>query len=123
MSRAFAGVGGDAVHLAAGSAYQTRRYPNSATYVTIEGEHITVFPMRFEDRPRETWTVDPSLFPEEPNYEKSFVIPRLAARAPPPRDASSGGRWAGFLWGSYQGKATTRSASSTVSIEELSARL
>ena len=79
-----AGVGGEALHLAAGAAYQTRQWPNRAIYVTIDGSQVTVFPIKYEDEPRETWTVDPSLFPQEPGYQKEYAIARLARRAPPP---------------------------------------
>jgi hypothetical protein len=72
------GASGVALHVAAGAAYQSRRWPNRAFYATIEGDRLTVFPIRYEDQPREVWTVDPSLFSSEPNYEKSFSIARLA---------------------------------------------
>jgi tetratricopeptide (TPR) repeat protein/predicted phosphodiesterase len=71
---------GGALHVAAGAAYQSRKWPNRAAYATLDGNHLTVFPIRYEDQPREIWTVDPSLFPSEKNYEKSFPIPRLTAR-------------------------------------------
>jgi predicted phosphodiesterase len=68
---------GDVLHLAAGAAYQTRKWPNRAMYATVEGDSLTVFPLRYEDQPHEVWTVDPSLFPTEPNYKKAFRIPGL----------------------------------------------
>jgi tetratricopeptide (TPR) repeat protein len=81
------GSGGGALYLAAGAAYQTGA--KRAIYATIEGSNLTVFPIRFEGHPREIWTVDPSLFPHECNYEKSFAIPRLAAHATPVLATSS----------------------------------
>jgi tetratricopeptide (TPR) repeat protein len=80
-----ASASGGVLHCAAGAAYQTRRWPNGAAYATIEGGRLTVFPIRYEDRPREVWAVDPSLFPSEDNYEKSFPIPRLAEAGAEPR--------------------------------------
>jgi predicted phosphodiesterase len=74
------GIGGEALHLAAGASYQTRRWPNRAIYAAINGDRVALFPIRFEDQPQENWTVDPSLFPREPGYEKSFPISRLAGR-------------------------------------------
>jgi len=71
-------AGGGALHLAAGAAYQTRRWPNRAIYATFDGRQLRVFPIRYEDSPTEIWTVDPSVFPREPNYEKCFPIPRFA---------------------------------------------
>ena len=71
---------GKALYCAAGAAYQTRKWPNRAVYATINGEHLTIFPVRYEDQPTEVWTVDPSLFPNERDYEKSFPIPRLQTR-------------------------------------------
>src|SRR5208337_1849487 len=45
----------------AGAAYQTRDRPNTAYYATFDRDHVTIFPIRYEDQPREVWTVDPSL--------------------------------------------------------------
>ena len=75
------GVTGQALHMAAGAAYQTRRWPNRAYYATAENGSVSVFPIRYEDQPREVWTVDPSVFPHESDYTRSFPIPRLAAAA------------------------------------------
>jgi predicted phosphodiesterase len=81
------GASGAALHVAAGAAYQTRRWPNRALYATIEVDRLTVFPIRYADQPRDVWTVDPSLFPSEANYEKSFSIARLAWSEQEPRPA------------------------------------
>jgi len=70
---------GDLLHVAAGAANQTRRWPNRALYATFEDRHLTIFPIRYEDSPREVWTVDPSVFPEAPRYEGRFALARLAA--------------------------------------------
>jgi hypothetical protein len=85
------GVSGVALHLAAGAAYQTRKWPNRALYAGLDEDRITVFPIRYEDEPSEVWTLDTSLFVREPNYEKTFQIPRLknAKRPPPPPSARS----------------------------------
>jgi tetratricopeptide (TPR) repeat protein/predicted phosphodiesterase len=72
---------GGLLHVATGGAYQTRRWPNRALYATFEDRHLTIFPIRYEDSPRELWTVDPSVFPEAPGYEGRFLIPRLATPA------------------------------------------
>lgn len=80
---------GQALHLAAGACYQTRRWPNRALYCTIDGPKVSVFPIRYEDQPEEVWTVDPSLFPQELGYEKSFPIPRLAGPAGQPAEAGT----------------------------------
>jgi 3',5'-cyclic AMP phosphodiesterase CpdA len=61
-----ASANGRALHIAAGAAYQTRKWPNRAVYAAIGGEHLTIFPTRYEDQPREVWTIDPSLFPTSP---------------------------------------------------------
>jgi tetratricopeptide (TPR) repeat protein len=74
-----AGFNGEALYLGAGATYQAG--PKRAIYATIDGDRVTVFPIRFESQPREVWTVNPSLFPRELNYEKSFAIPRLTAQA------------------------------------------
>jgi predicted phosphodiesterase len=80
---------GTCLHCAAGAAYQTRRWPNRAAYATIKDSHVEIFPTRYEDQPLAVWTVDPSLFPSSPSYEKSFPIPRLTGKkaVSPPQSA------------------------------------
>jgi tetratricopeptide (TPR) repeat protein len=68
---------GGCLHIAAGAAYQSRKWPNRAIYTSVEGQYLTVFPIRYEDQPREVWAVDTSLFPFEERYEKRFQIPRV----------------------------------------------
>jgi len=68
---------GELFRCAAGAAYQTRKWPNRALYTTLEGSRLTIYPIRYEDAPTEIWTTDPSVFPREPNHEKTFQIPRL----------------------------------------------
>jgi len=75
---------GQSLFCAAGAAYQTRKWPNRAMYCALNGKELTIFPIRYEDTPKEVWTVDPSLFPTEKNYEKSFPIPRLNATTASP---------------------------------------
>jgi len=74
-------AGGGTLHVAAGATYQTRKWPQCAMYATIEDRRLRVFPIRYEDSPKEIWTIDPSVFPEEPGFEKSFAIPRFAQPA------------------------------------------
>jgi 3',5'-cyclic AMP phosphodiesterase CpdA len=78
---AVAGVMGGALHMAAGAAYQTRRWPNRALYASVHDHRIEVFPIRYEDQPREIWTVDPSVFPEPP-HTRTFAIPRVIGHSP-----------------------------------------
>ncbi len=75
------GVTGKALHMAAGAAYQTRQWPNRALYCKFDNGNIDVFPIRYEDNPRPLWTIDPSLFPDELEYTRSFPIPRLGKHA------------------------------------------
>jgi UDP-2,3-diacylglucosamine pyrophosphatase LpxH len=67
---------GQSLNCAAGAAYQTRKWPNRAMYATLNGQNVVAFPTRYEDKPKERWTVDPSLFQDEQGYERSFAIPR-----------------------------------------------
>jgi tetratricopeptide (TPR) repeat protein/predicted phosphodiesterase len=78
---------GGYLHIAAGAAYQTRKWPNRALYGTFDGAAVTVFPIRYEDQPREVWVVDPSVFPEDAGHERAFTIPRLTA-APEAKQAA-----------------------------------
>ncbi|MFD1627638.1 tetratricopeptide repeat protein [Azospirillum griseum] len=81
------GTSGEALHIAAGAAYQTRQWPNRAFFASVDGAEVTLFPIRYEDNPEERWTVDPSLFPDPP-YSGRFPLARLAqsqtAPLPPP---------------------------------------
>lgn len=79
-------VHGSVLNIAAGAAYQTRRWPNRALYVTVDGNDVRVFPVRYEDSPSEVWTVDPSVFPHDPGYERCFPMSR-AEDAPAGRPA------------------------------------
>ncbi|TLU54338.1 MAG: NACHT domain-containing protein, partial [Chlorobium sp.] len=67
---------GGYLKLAAGASYQTRNWPNSAMYGTFESNQVTIFPVRYEDKPRERWTLDTSLFPS-PSYTGRLTIPGL----------------------------------------------
>jgi predicted phosphodiesterase len=103
-AEAIVGVSGGAVQLAAGAAFQTRAWPNTALLVTAEYDagRLRVLPLRYEDAPREVWTVAPNLYPTRPGFVgeisvtwKSPVPPptppplgdshRIPA-SPPPRD-------------------------------------
>jgi predicted MPP superfamily phosphohydrolase len=64
------------LYCAAGAAYQTRDWPNTAYYATFHGDRVARFPICDVDRPREVWTLDPSLFPHESGYQASFPVPR-----------------------------------------------
>jgi fido (protein-threonine AMPylation protein)/predicted phosphodiesterase len=69
-----AGMMGNALHMAAGAAYQTRVWPNRALYASVQDGKVEVLPIRYEDQPHEIWTIDPSVFPEHP-YTRVFAIP------------------------------------------------
>ncbi|MES2937848.1 MAG: tetratricopeptide repeat protein [Pseudomonadota bacterium] len=78
-----ASLTGTTLQLAAGAAYQTRKWPNRALYVTLEAEgSLRVFPIRYEDSPTEVWTIDPSVFPHDPGFERRWPSPRALAGAP-----------------------------------------
>lgn len=82
----------------AGATYQSRlEWPNTASYATFDGEHITIFPIRYERQPRPVWTVDPSQFPESESHEWRFRLPSISGRHGPevmgwdPSKAAPGG--------------------------------
>ena len=89
-----AGIAGSILHIAAGAAYQTRKWPNRAFFARTDGQAVTLFPLSYQDSPLEAWTVDPSLFPHDPHYMGTFRLPRPAttsgpiiATPPPPASA------------------------------------
>lgn len=66
---------GQALHIAAGAAYQTRRWPNRAHYATLTVDRcLRVSPIRYEDSPTEVWTTDPSVFPDDHGHQRSFTL-------------------------------------------------
>jgi 3',5'-cyclic AMP phosphodiesterase CpdA len=71
-----AGVFGRTIHLAAGATYQTRDWPNTAMFVSVSGDRLSVLPIRYEDSPREIWTVDTSVFPDSMDYYGEVSLPR-----------------------------------------------
>ena len=73
---------GGYLKLAAGASYQTRQYPNSAMYGTFYGNQVTIFPIRYEDSPREVWMLDTSVFPS-PSYTGSYALPRRTTPSKP----------------------------------------
>ncbi len=68
---------GGYLNLAAGAAYQKRAWPNCAMYATFYANQVSIFPIRYEDKPHEIWTLDTSVFPS-PSYLGSFPIPGRA---------------------------------------------
>jgi formylglycine-generating enzyme required for sulfatase activity/predicted MPP superfamily phosphohydrolase len=74
--------------LAAGAAYQTRYYQNSAMYATFDGYQVTIFPIRYEDTPREIWTLDASVFPSPIPGRTNFTDPNsiFQIQSPSPSD-------------------------------------
>ncbi len=74
------GVSGSVLHLKAGASYQTRNWPNTAMICTLSASRLIVCPIRYEDSPREVWTVDTSIFPKDPDYRGYFTLPRRLER-------------------------------------------
>jgi 3',5'-cyclic AMP phosphodiesterase CpdA len=67
---------GGVLHLAAGASYQARRWPKRALFATAElgRGKVRVTPVRYEDKPYQVWTVDPSVFPRSLDYSGEFEI-------------------------------------------------
>ena len=65
---------GGYLRLAAGAAYQKGQWSKAARYATFDSGRVTIFPIRYEDKPGEKWSLDTSLF-ESPTYTKSYSIP------------------------------------------------
>lgn len=71
------GTTGNSIHLAAGAMYQTRIWQNTAMFCSLQENNLIVSPIRYEDKPREVWAADTSIFPKEKNYQKYFLLPRF----------------------------------------------
>jgi len=74
-----AGLHGTVLHLVAGATYQTRKFPNRAMIVVADKAKLTITPLRYEDEPTEVWTLDTSIFPDEPDFQESVLIQRYLA--------------------------------------------
>lgn len=68
------GLNGNCYHLCAGAAYQTRKWPNTAMMCYVEEDILKVTPLRYYDKPREIWTVDPSVFPDEHDFTRNYKL-------------------------------------------------
>ncbi len=84
-AESIASANGGYIKLAAGAAYQTREWPNSAMYVTFADNQVTIFPIRYEDSPNEKWTLDTSLFPS-PLYTGTFFLSKGTSAESPGSD-------------------------------------
>ena len=73
---------GQMLRCAAGAAYQSRKWPNRAFYATLDGDRLTIRPIKYEDAPRPLWTTDASVFPRDANHERSFAIPGKKLKMP-----------------------------------------
>ncbi len=80
---------GATLNIAAGAAYQTRRWPQCALYATVDGSSLELFPIRYEDKPSEVWTIDPSVFPLTADHTGRF---ELGQCDPPPAKRSLSSR-------------------------------
>jgi predicted MPP superfamily phosphohydrolase len=65
---------GGYLKLAAGAAFQTREYPNTAMYTVFERNRVTITPIHYEDSPDKAWKVDTSRG-DASSYSSSFDIP------------------------------------------------
>ena len=79
---------GEILHCAAGAAYDSRKLPNRALYGTLTARQLTIFPISYVDAPKELWTADPSVFPHNDNFERTFPIPQRRSEAPESQPSS-----------------------------------
>jgi len=70
------GSSGQSVTIASGALYQGSNWPNVANFGELCGSDLIIHPIRYHDVPREIWTADPSLFPDDPDYAGRFYIVR-----------------------------------------------
>lgn len=82
------GATSGAIHLTAGASYQGSEWPNSAMICHYDGDQVGVLPIQFVDRPRDLWTVDPSVFPEDANFSRSFSISKPPNSSVAPRSGA-----------------------------------
>ncbi len=70
------GSSGHLITIASGALYQGSNWLNVANFATLAGSDLTVQPIRYHDSPREIWTQDTSLFPNDPAYAGRFFVQR-----------------------------------------------
>ncbi len=75
---------GSSFHIAAGACYQTRDYPNTALFCTVEIEtgQLEILPLQYVDSPRPKWVLDTSLF-DAPDYIGRFTLSKLKTKQQP----------------------------------------
>lgn len=67
---------GDVLHIAAGACYQARRWPKRAMFARadVDTGEVSIAPIRYEDRPHQIWTIDPSVFPRDEHFIGKYKI-------------------------------------------------
>ncbi|GEM_PF-2228273 len=70
------GSSGQSVTVASGALYQGSQWPNVANFGKLTGNDLRISPIRYHETPREIWTADTSLFPDDPDYAGRFFITR-----------------------------------------------
>ncbi|PPC90338.1 MAG: hypothetical protein CTY34_08195 [Methylobacter sp.] len=78
---------GSCFHIAAGACYQTRDYPNTALFCTVDFEkrQLEILPLEYVDSPRPKWVLDTSLF-DAPDYIGRFSLSNPKFNQPPAAD-------------------------------------
>lgn len=66
------GVNGSVLYLTAGASYQHSDWPNTAMVCSFLEHEVTILPIQYVDRPRDAWTVDPAVFPDSPDFSRSY---------------------------------------------------
>lgn len=72
------GLSGECVHLAAGASYQTSKWPNTAMFVRLGQDNLTVLPIHFVIQPKARWTVDTSIYHRSGDYSGTIALSRFA---------------------------------------------
>jgi tetratricopeptide (TPR) repeat protein/predicted phosphodiesterase len=65
---------GTTLLIAAGAAYQTRKWPQCAVYAAFDGLQVSVMPIRYYDSPKPVWTIDPSIFAQDSDHSHRWPV-------------------------------------------------
>ena len=86
-----------AFHMASGASYphpEHPEYPKRCLYVTLDFDsgRVTVYPICYFASPESRWVLDPSVFPNEREYEATYFVPwKRAGGAKLPRSFGASG--------------------------------
>lgn len=73
------GIQNNCLHVSAGALYQSPKWPITASFCQFSDGGVKVHPIRYSSTPMPRWTIDTSVFPDEPDFGKKFSLALVRA--------------------------------------------